>query len=435
MTVFSGLNSLKIKSFKNAISSFVPPVVTVPLKQERGKELECLVKPGETVEEGQLIATSKADVSSFSSNIYSPIPGKVESIEMTKCPDGTASEAVKIRFGGSFTFLGRQKKELSLATLTAHMLVRAICDAGILNTFQTSAPVLLAADIQKAVDSNATTLVVRLFDDDPSRLTDSLISKLFFDHVIEGARLAAKACAVEKIVYVSDLKSKEDISQRYEKIETSPFKELFVYADKRKYPVGFKFQLYKLILSETKGTAFGSISQNDLYTDSSTMFELYRTVKFGMPVVDRYVHVNGDCLHASGLMRVLIGTKFDFIAEQYGNFLKKPSAVIVNGLLNGFASSTVDVPVTKYCKSINFLTESKTPDQRLAVCIRCGNCRRACPRSLSPDVIYRHITGDLSASKDYIDSASLCDNCGLCSSVCPARLPLGQQITDFIDKK
>ena len=121
MTVFSGLNSLKIKSFKNAISSFVPPVVTVPLKQERGKELECLVKPGETVEEGQLIATSKADASSFSSNIYSPIPGKVESIEMTKCPDGTASEAVKIRFGGSFTFLGRQKKELSLATLTAHM--------------------------------------------------------------------------------------------------------------------------------------------------------------------------------------------------------------------------------------------------------------------------------------------------------------------------
>lgn len=434
MTVFSSLNGPKIRAFKNAVSSYIPSSVIVPLQQEKGKSVYCLVKPGDLVTEGQLLAASKTDISVFSSNVYSPVPGRVEDIVMTKCPDGTYSEAVKIRFGGTFSFLGKPKKELSLSTLTSQMLVRSICDAGILNTFVTSLPVLLATDIQNSIDSKSEFVVVRLFDDDPSRLTDSLITKLFFSQVVEGSRIAAKASGAKKIVFVCDVKSKKYIEDGYLKCLPAEYEETFVFVNKRKYPIGLKHQLCNFIKTQKKESDFEKIDENALYVDSSSMHELFRTVKFGMPVLDRYIYVNGDCLHASGLLRVPVGTSFSFIAEEYGKFKKKPAAVIINGLLNGFSSSDIDVPVTKYCKSINFLTVAKTPDQRVSVCIRCGNCRRACPRGLSPDILFRHITGGLQTNKIYLDSTMLCDNCGLCSSVCPARLPLGQQITDFIEK-
>ena len=36
-------------------------------------------------------------------------------------------------------------------------------------------------------------LVVRMFDEDPYRVTDSLMAKLFFEEIVKGARIIAKA--------------------------------------------------------------------------------------------------------------------------------------------------------------------------------------------------------------------------------------------------
>lgn len=159
------------------------------------------------------------------------------------------------------------------------------------------------------------------------------------------------------------------------------------------------------------------------------MLETFRTVGLSMPVIDRYVHISGDCVPASGLIKVSIGTTVQELAEQCGNLTKTPGAIIVNGLVSGMSAGTLSAPVTKYVKSVVFVPSLSAPDQRQTECVRCGNCRRACPQGLSPDVIFRLLKNRTeSGDAAFIQSASLCDNCGLCNASCPARLPLCQVI-------
>ena len=145
--------------------------------------------------------------------------------------------------------------------------------------------------------------------------------------------------------------------------------------------------------------------------------------------------MNGDCIPASGILKVAVGTTFRMLAEQCGGFVKSPEGIIVNGMISGVSSGTLDAPVTKYVKSVTFIPKMQCPDQRQTVCIRCGNCRRACPAKLSPDIIYRYIRNGMIASEDYLASAEFCSDCGLCNSVCPSRLPLSQRIYEFAKSK
>lgn len=131
-----------------------------------------------------------------------------------------------------------------------------------------------------------------------------------------------------------------------------------------------------------------------------------------------------------------MGTSIRDLAEQCGGFIKRPESIIINGVVCGVSSGTLDAPITKYVKSITFLPASKTPNQKQLECIRCGNCRRVCPLHLSPDVIYSRMVFPYTKDKDdvYIKSSELCNGCGLCNASCPARLPLSQVIYKIAPK-
>ncbi|MDE5898772.1 MAG: hypothetical protein K2H09_05855, partial [Treponemataceae bacterium] len=432
--VFSGFHTVKKSVYKDAVSGFLPRTALVPLRQECGAECRCLVGVGDVVQEGQLIAASAADAGRFASCVHAPIPGKVVGMESCTCPDGRSSDAVRIALGGTFSFLGKRRAAADAALLSAPMLLRDIAAKGVLNTFEASKPELLAAQLASA-GGGRRLLVVRLFDEDVSRLTDSLAAKLFFDKVFEGALISAKAMAAAGVIFAVP---RDFSAGEWEGLLSEPpgmrVPSLYVSVDAGAYPSGHPKELAAAVRKASKEAPFSNACASDVYTDASTMLEVCRTVKAGMPVIDRYVHVSGSCLHASGFIKVCIGTTLRELAEQCGGFRKWPAAIIVNGLVCGMSAGTLDAPVAKYVKSVLFLPSSKSPDQRPSVCVRCGNCRRACPRGLSPDILYRHITGMHLAEPEYAASAALCVDCGLCNYVCPARLPICQEIRCFQKK-
>jgi len=56
-------------------------------------------------------------------------------------------------------------------------------------------------------------------------------------------------------------------------------------------------------------------------------------------------------------------------------------------------------------------------------CIRCGDCADACPRGLSPQLLWQHAR----AGRDdrlVADGLAACVECGRCDAVCPSGLPL-----------
>ncbi len=423
MVVFSGFYASKKKAYKKTINGFIPQSLVVPVRLLDGDRSSIRVQVGDTVEEGDCIAASDNPDTGVSMS-YAPVPGTVTEIGECRCPNGTVSEGIRIRLGGAFRFLGRRIEKRDVQQLSAHEMLSEIEKQGIINTFVTDKPVTLAKSIRDARAEHPF-LIVRLFDEDPSRITDSLVASLFLEDVYSGAAMTAAALAAAGIIFVTE----KDFAGQKDFEFGCP--AAFVPVNERQYPAAFKKDMCAAVRKTLKNTPFCAASERSLFTDATTMQETHRALLYGIPVIDRYVHVSGDCINASSLMKVAIGTPLSYLAEQCGGLRRNLRTAIVNGQISGFAADNLDAPVTKYVKSVVFLSSRYIAERVSSACVRCGNCRRVCPRHLAPDIIYRHITGEIIAENDYLRSTALCSLCGLCNSVCSARLPICQTIDGF----
>jgi electron transport complex protein RnfC len=414
-----------IKDYKSSQKAFLPKIVNIPLAQESDSCYKSIVRTGDIVKEGQVIAQTEIE-KGWTSSLHSSVPGKVLSTEACFSPNGRQEFAIKIQFGGALSYLGKLHNEKDLSATSPKDISRTLIQNGVINTFKTSIPENLGLQIEKLNDDKKQhNLVVRLFDEDPYRITDSLVTKFYFDEIVKGARFVAKAINAKGIVFAIDQKSE---NKEWDK--KTEYKDIFPLEMKiQRYPCGTPREI---ISAFTRGPLSKicnfELSKTDLFTDSSTMYEVYKAAILGIPCIDRLVHFSGNCLNASCMLEVKLGTNLRDIVPQIGGFIKEPAHIIINGMLCGTSVKSLDVPVTKYVKSVEFLSKKKNSDEQIYSCINCGNCRFTCPVKLSPDILYNHTVNFKLLRETYAASALACIECGLCNTVCPARLPLCQTI-------
>ncbi len=415
-----------IKDYSYSQRAFLPKEIIIPLAQETGVKYKCLVKPGDLVKEGSLIAVSEGSEKAI--NIHSSLPGKVLETDTFFSPDGKKDFGVKIKLSGAFSYLGKLHNEKALSNISSSSISETLIDYGVINSFRTECPENLGLQIDKILSENQKerNLVVRLFDEDPYRITDSLMGKLFFDKIVKGARIVAKAIDAKGIVFAIDNKFRDKSffdDQQYADIK-------MLEMNIGRYPCGTPREIVSAFdRGILKRSCVFTLKRKDLYIDASTAYEVYKAVSLSIPSIDKYVHFTGDCLNASCLLEVKLGTTLKDIVSQIGGFLKEPALIVINGLLCGNSVHSLDVPITKYVKSVEFSSKNRKTDEQLHTCINCGNCRFACPAKLSPDILYNNTVNFKRLPEQFAASSLACIECGLCNTVCPARLPLCQIIT------
>ena len=198
MLRFPDIHPVKKDAYKKIVNGFVPRTVYVSLNQDGKHTCEPIVKSGDRVEEGQKIAES----GSFA--VYSPIPGTVEGEELKTMPDGKINRTVRISLGGSFSFLGKKIPEADYQSFSPKALIRHIEEYGLLNTFRADRPEPLAPQLERASGYKFRLLVVRLTDEDPSRLTDTILSSVFAENVAKGIKIASYVMDAQGIVLVTE---------------------------------------------------------------------------------------------------------------------------------------------------------------------------------------------------------------------------------------
>ena len=422
-------HSSDIKNYKTYENSFLPKSVTIPLAQESDYEYTILVKKGDLVEEGDVIA-SYTDENKNTVNIHSSIPGIVEDFLPTVCPNGKFNYSIKIKLQGSFRYLGKKKEPESADSVFSTTVIKDLIEKGVVNTFLLSKPVNLGLEIKSLNKKKLQTLVVRLCDEDNFRITDSLISSFFIKEIIQATKVIAKTIDAKGIIFA--------INKNFGKIEELKNCGLdnsrIIVINNKKFPCGFKREIINEFNKSLKKTLPFRVSKNDLFIDSSSMYEVYKAILLKLPSIDKMVHFTGNCIYSSCLLNVKLGMSIKDVVSQIGGFEKAPSLVVINGNQTGAAVSSLDVPITKYTKSVSFLSSKKETDSHVYSCINCGKCREVCPIKICPDVLYKHAKNGVEIDEIYLKTATVCNSCSLCNTVCPSRLPLGQMIATIKDK-
>ena len=391
-----------------------------PLSQHIGAPAKPVVKKGDPVLAGQLIAEAGGFVSA---NIHSSVSGTVKAIEPRLTSAGNKVNSIVIENDGEFKSVEYKGNDTPVSELDKGVILDAIKQAGIVGMGGAGFPthVKLSPKEPEKID----TIIVNASECEPYLTSDyrRLIEQ--GDSVIEGLRLALAIFPGAKgIIAVEDNKP-EAIRLLTEKLAGDD--KIAVHSMKTKYPEGAERQLIyantgRYINSKMLPADAGCIVHN-----VDTVFAICEAVRKGKPLIERIVTVTGDAINNPGNFRILVGTSYQELIEAAGGFKTTPEKIISGGPMMGKAIYTTELPATKGSSAILCLTKDEVQEYEPSACIRCGRCISVCPGRVRPELLCNLAErGDIEGFLAH--EGMECCECGCCSYVCPAKRHLTQTI-------
>ena len=160
-------------------------------------------------------------------------------------------------------------------------------------------------------------------------------------------------------------------------------------------------------------------------SNSSTIAEIGKYLKTGMPLIERCITVDGNIVKEPKNVIAPIGTPLEDVFEFCGGFTDEPKKVLYGGPMMGITVPYLTVPVLKNTNAILAFSRNEAKVPKATACIKCNACANACPFGINPIVAAKALkTEDLAGLEK--SGIELCMSCGCCSFACPAKRPIVQ---------
>ena len=391
-----------------------------PLSQHIGAPAKPIVKKGDRVLAGQLIAEAAGFVSA---NIHASVSGTVKTIEPRLTSSGSKVNSIIIENDKQDETLAYTPNDKPLDELTREEVIDAIQKAGIVGMGGAGFPTHVKLSPKNLDDIDF--IIVNASECEPYLTSDYRRIIDDSDKVIEGLRIVLAIFPnAQGIVAVEDNKPKA-IKLLQDKLAGDA--RIRVNAMPTKYPEGAERQL---IFANTGRYINSSMLPADagcLVHNVDTVYAICEAVREGKPLTERLVTVSGDAIKNPCNIRMKIGTNYQELIDCAEGFSKDPAKLVAGGPMMGKAIYTTDIPATKSSSAILALSEDAVAEMEPSACIRCGRCIEVCPGRVMPNKL-----ATLAARNDidaFVKNNGMeCCECGCCSYVCPARRHLTQMI-------
>ncbi len=421
------LGNLRISHHKNTanlspVRMSAPKEILLPMDQHIGAPATPVVKAGDEVRVGQLVAEASGAVSS---PIYSSVSGKVLKIEDSLSANGKTVAAIRIESDGEMTPV----EGITPPTVTdIDSLLDACKRSGIVGMGGAGFPTAIKLAALKS--GNIHTVIINGAECEPYITSDARTMIDDAEYVCDGIKLLqAVAPTVKKYVLGIEKNKPEcidilkDLTKDDQTVTVKPLPLL--------YPQGAE----KIMIYNTIGV---TVPEGKLPADVgivvinvTTLAALAKYIKTGMPLVERCLTVDGDAVAEPKNVIAPIGTPVIDILNFAGGLTETNCKVIVGGPMMGHALRSLSEPVIKTSNAIIALTEKETLGKKITACIHCGKCVSVCPNNLNPTAFVKALKADtVDEQMALLEDAhvNLCMECGCCAYVCPAARPLAETI-------
>jgi electron transport complex protein RnfC len=408
----------KLSAGKKIITVKPPGQVVIPLGQHIGVPAQAVVKKGDTVKVGTLLAGSAGFLSA---NIHSSVSGKVNKIDDIVDASGYKRPAIYIDTDGDEweDSIDRSETLNKACTLSSSEIIEKITQAGIVGlggaTFPTQVKLTLPAG------KRAEILIINGVECEPYLTSDHALMMEKGEQILIGVDILMKAIDVRKAV-VGIENNKPDAIVYFKEL-TRNFPCIEIMPLKVQYPQGSEKQLIDTVIRRQVKSGALPISVGAVVQNVGTAFATYEAVQKNKPLVERVVTVTGKELATPSNFLVRIGTPIRELIEAAGGMPGNTGKIIGGGPMMGKALIHADVPVTKGCSGVLLLPEQESVRKPIYNCIRCAKCVTVCPMGLNPTLLMNatEFANWKLAENNYIVD---CVECGSCSFTCPANRPL-----------
>ena len=410
----------KQQSTRTAIAT--PPLsaeYVLPLNQHSGSPAQALVKVGDSVLKGQLLARASGFVSA---PVHAPTSGTITAIESRKVPhpSGLTETCIVLASDGEDRWC-ELFPEPDYTTIDHQALVRRIYDAGIVGLGGAGFPA--AVKMASRNEDKIHTLVVNGAECEPYITADDMLMREHADRIVSGIDILCHLLHPEQVLIGIEDNKPEAARAMERACRDRAYQVVTV---PTKYPSGDAQRLIYLLTGQEVPSDARSVDIGILCYNTGTIAAIHDAVILGRPLISRITTLTGDALAQPQNVEARIGTPAKDLLAFAGLRQNEMNNLILGGPMMGFTLDSTDIPVIKTTNCLIAGTAQEFPAAPPArACIRCGDCAVACPVSLLPQQLYWHAKA---ANNDQLQHHNLfdCIECGACSYVCPSTIPLVQ---------
>ncbi|MDD6515635.1 MAG: electron transport complex subunit RsxC [bacterium] len=390
-----------------------------PLSQHIGAPASPVVKKGDHVLKGQMIAEAGGFVSA---PIYASVSGTVKAIEPHVNPTGAKVNCIVIENDGQYEEVEYPPVK-PLSELTKEEILNMIANAGIVGMGGAGFPtrVKLSPKEPEKIDY----IIANCAECEPYITADYRRMMETPELLVEGMKVILKLFDNAKGIFGVEDNKPDCIAKLKELVKDEPRMEVKTLMTK--YPQGAERQLIYATTGRAINSTMLPADAGCVVDNVETVISIYNAVVKGIPSMERVVTVSGDGVANPGNYKVLFGTNQRELVEAAGGLKEGCEKVISGGPMMGFAMYTLDTPITKTSSSILCLSKDEVSASTATACINCGRCVEACPSRIIPSRL-----ADLAERHDEAGFVKMngleCVECGSCSYVCPAKRHLKQAI-------
>jgi len=393
--------------------------VTIPVTMG-GAPNEPVVKVGDVVAKGQVIAESKAFMGV---PVHASVAGTVKKIVSHMVTANIDVPCIVIESDGSDHTA--YMPVLDPFTCDHDAAVKRIKDAGIVGMGGASFPthVKLCPPPGMKIDY----VLLNAAECEPYLTIDYRTLKENAKKVIDGLAIVLKITGGHGIIALESNKADLTSMLQNEIHAQNREKDIEIRIVKTKYPQGCEKNLTVACVGREVPAGGLPAAAGCLISNVGTVCAISDAFRLGKPLIDRPLTISGGACATPKNLIVPVGTLVgDLIPEVITLKSGEVCKIISGGPMMGFAMTNADFPIVKGTSGVLFLTKDETYLTDESPCIGCGKCIEVCPLGLTPVMMVRSLKlGDYEKAKKF--GLMDCIECGSCSYICPANVRLVQR--------